>query len=210
MQLGEKISLARKKKGLTQEELAGLTGLTVRTIQRIESNATSPQSFSLKKIASALDLEFESLIAVPLPTPANEQPMPVKDLPYPDNTTYHFMTVLNFSCFFYLVIPWVHFLVPIRLLKKRTDLPAADVEMGQKIIRQQIYWIIALHISMLLLLAYNLITVSINGDKGNTINYLWPFFLLYALNAVIILRNDFMIRRRHNTLIAKINKGYVG
>ena len=58
------ISDLRKQKGLTQEKLAELTGLNVRTIQRLESGEDASLE-TLRSIAVALDVEvielFESV-----------------------------------------------------------------------------------------------------------------------------------------------------
>ena len=58
MKTGEKIRDLRIKKGMTQEELAEKTELSVRTIQRIESGEVDPRSFSLQMIAKALEVDF--------------------------------------------------------------------------------------------------------------------------------------------------------
>ena len=50
------ISDLRKQKGLTQEKLAELTGLNVRTIQRLESGEDASLE-TLRSIAVALDVE---------------------------------------------------------------------------------------------------------------------------------------------------------
>ena len=58
-ELGQKIAELRKSKGLTQEELVEKCNINVRTIQRIESGAVTPRSFTLKLIFSSLDYQFE-------------------------------------------------------------------------------------------------------------------------------------------------------
>ena len=58
MKTGEIIRDLRVKKGLTQEELAEKTELSVRTIQRIENGEVDPRSFTLQMIAKALDVDF--------------------------------------------------------------------------------------------------------------------------------------------------------
>ncbi len=67
-----KIKEARLKRGMTQEELAAKTGLTVRSIQRIENNSVTARADNIRKIAMALDIPFEDLNgdmeAQPLPT----------------------------------------------------------------------------------------------------------------------------------------------
>ncbi|GGH03485.1 helix-turn-helix domain-containing protein [Pedobacter zeae] len=55
----------RKLKGMTQDELAELSGLTSRTIQRIESGQVMPQMHTLKLLAKCLDIEPEKIISIP-------------------------------------------------------------------------------------------------------------------------------------------------
>ena len=54
MRLGTKIKELRKRKGLTQIELSERTGLTERTIQRIENHEVEPSKHSLKKMGEVL------------------------------------------------------------------------------------------------------------------------------------------------------------
>ena len=61
MKIGQEIKKLRLDKGLTQEELADRTNLSVRTIQRIENGDVDPRAYTLQTIASALEIEFEVL-----------------------------------------------------------------------------------------------------------------------------------------------------
>src|SRR5215216_6184397 len=61
MKTGELIKQLRTKKGLTQEELAARTEISVRTIQRIESGDVDPRAFTLQSIATALEVDFTVL-----------------------------------------------------------------------------------------------------------------------------------------------------
>lgn len=63
MRTGELIKEFRLKKGMTQEELAEKTGISVRTIQRIEKCEVDPRSYTLQSIAEALEVEFDLLNA---------------------------------------------------------------------------------------------------------------------------------------------------
>lgn len=51
----------REKQNLTQEELAEKSGLSVRTIQRIEAG-TEPKGYTLKTLASSLDVSENDLL----------------------------------------------------------------------------------------------------------------------------------------------------
>jgi XRE family transcriptional regulator, regulator of sulfur utilization len=189
MKLSQQVILARQQKGFTQEELATLTGLSARTIQRIESGESVPRSYTLKVIAKVLGLPYEHFLTAgteTITTPVSAQ----------TGSTRHSLEVVNLSCFSFIVVPWVHFLIPGYLLKKQNNLEERAIGWGRKIIRQQVYWIIALHLFMLLTLAYNLVQVSIFHHPQYAINYLWPFFIMYFLNAGAIIINIFHIRKQ--------------
>lgn len=57
MDLGEKIKVTRLAKGMTQKEVADKTGLTERTIQRIENHEVEPSGYSLSKISEILEFD---------------------------------------------------------------------------------------------------------------------------------------------------------
>ena len=54
MEFGERLKELRTGLNYTQKELAEKTGLTLRTIQRIEKNEVKPSLYSLKVIGEAL------------------------------------------------------------------------------------------------------------------------------------------------------------
>ncbi|MDA9883609.1 helix-turn-helix domain-containing protein [Flavobacteriaceae bacterium] len=61
MELSKRIKELRKNKGLTQLELSEKSGISHRTIQRIENDEVVPSIYSLKKISLVLDEDFNSL-----------------------------------------------------------------------------------------------------------------------------------------------------
>ena len=58
METGKLVKELRIKKGMTQEELADLTELSARTIQRIENGEVDPRAYTLQMIAKALEVDF--------------------------------------------------------------------------------------------------------------------------------------------------------
>lgn len=60
-ELGLKILDVRQTKGLTQEELATLCNINVRTLQRIESGEVEPRGSTIRLISKALDFDFVRL-----------------------------------------------------------------------------------------------------------------------------------------------------
>lgn len=190
MNLHQQISALRKSKGLTQEELASRTQLTVRTIQRIESGESVPRSFTLKAIAQALDTPFEYFNTVDTKPAGTTNSTITID----QGDAIHKLQMINLSCFSYIGIPYVHFLIPGRILKKSTGLSPQMIDTGQRIVRQQVYWVVALNLLMLLTLAYNIFMKAVLHTT-HFIHYLIPFFVMYFFNACLIGYNAVRIKR---------------
>ena len=62
MIIGNKIKEIRKKQGLTQKELANLTGLSEISIRKYENNNRKPKIENIKKIANALNVDVFDII----------------------------------------------------------------------------------------------------------------------------------------------------
>ncbi len=62
LKLGYKIKYERVKRKISQLDLSLKTGLTTRTISRIECGTIDPKYSTLVKIAKALDLDIENLL----------------------------------------------------------------------------------------------------------------------------------------------------
>ena len=60
--LAQGVKELRKEKGLSQEELAKSSGLSLRTIQRLENGETEPSGETLRRISLALDLTPKELM----------------------------------------------------------------------------------------------------------------------------------------------------
>ena len=58
---GNRILELRKKQGITQAELAELSDISIRTIQRIEANEVNPYDDTLKRIAPVLSVKISEL-----------------------------------------------------------------------------------------------------------------------------------------------------
>jgi transcriptional regulator with XRE-family HTH domain len=187
MNLAQKIATARHALGLTQEELANRANITVRTVQRLETGESVPRTFTIKALASALQMSFEELNATSNPA-TNEHPIATDQA-----DTAHFLQLCCLSCFSFIVIPYVHFLIPHHLLKKEKQLNPSASAFAKQMIRQQIYWVISFHLLLLVTLALNFLISYFNGTFF--IYYLWIVLLLYLLNIVIILSRLVKIRQ---------------
>lgn len=189
MELHQKIAIARKKKGLTQEQLAELTNITVRTIQRVESGENVPRPYTIKAIAAALDTTFEALTG----SASGGDPVVPKNHQNTGDEE-HFLHILCLSCFSFLVIPLAHFLVPAFLLKRSNLQNPGIIARSRSVIRTQIYWVASVCFLLLLTLAYNII-IALYAERSLRLNYLFPFFFMYFLNAALISATIWRIKK---------------
>ncbi len=63
MNIGQNIKNARIKKGLSQQELGDLLGITQSAVGQLENNKTSPKIDTLNRVANALDVPLSILVA---------------------------------------------------------------------------------------------------------------------------------------------------
>lgn len=62
MEFGERLKELRTSLNYSQQELSEQTGLTLRTIQRIENNEVKPSLYSLKVIGKALKIDLSEFV----------------------------------------------------------------------------------------------------------------------------------------------------
>jgi transcriptional regulator with XRE-family HTH domain len=62
MEFGERLKELRTSMNCSQKELSQQTGLTLRTIQRIENNEVKPSLYSLKVIGEALKTDVSDFV----------------------------------------------------------------------------------------------------------------------------------------------------
>jgi len=158
-----KLTEYREKQNLTQEELSTKSGISVRTIQRVESGI-DPKGFTLKALAKALNIDETNLIKQNPPITASGQ---------------KWVKIINLSSLVVVFIPVLNFALPliIALIKKQLN------AITKQIITIQILW-------TLLWLTIFLIGNVINlGELGRDIGIAFMVILVLA-NAFIILRNS--------------------
>ena len=60
--IGDKLRDTRKRKLLTQEQLAERSGVGIATIIRVERNQVEPRGSTIRKLADALDVDAGELV----------------------------------------------------------------------------------------------------------------------------------------------------
>ncbi|KYG73058.1 helix-turn-helix domain-containing protein [Roseivirga echinicomitans] len=119
-----RIKYLRVKENYTQSELAAKTGLSLRTIQRVESNQVEVTGHTLTALSTFFNIE---------PSQINSKV----------NQTIINIRLINLSTLLFIFLPIVHLILPILLWRKYRKLNPVIDEAGKQIINFQILWSIA-------------------------------------------------------------------
>lgn len=65
LSIGEKISIFRKRKGISRKQLAEILGVSPQTISNYENGVTSPETPMLSTIATVLDIKLDNILFEP-------------------------------------------------------------------------------------------------------------------------------------------------
>lgn len=133
-----KLKQIREQKNLTQEELSEKSGISVRTIQRIEAG-TLPKGHTLKTLSKILEIpetelqnnETENIIEIP-------EEKPTENAEPENKIDYQKIKLINLSSVLFVVLPPLNILVPLILsytLKQKNHLT-------KQIVSLQILWTI--------------------------------------------------------------------
>ena len=121
-----KVKSQREKLNYTQAELAQKSGLSVRTIQRIESGV-QPKGYTLSALAEALEVGYDDL-RLPLNTYSGTDSDHISILRY-----------INLSVLGFFIFPFGNILFPFLLWKKNKSSEIIE-QVGREIINIQILW----------------------------------------------------------------------
>ena len=171
-----KILFYRQKQNFTQTELSEKSGLSLRTIQRIESG-NIPKNHTLKAIAKVFEIDVEKLI----------EKQEVKE---DENVKSDIVSIkfLNISALIFLIIPFGNLIFPIIIWYKNRKHTKFN-EIGLQIINIQIFWTLILSILLLICPFFQKI-VSFKFSLLLTV-----FIVLAILNVCIILRNTISLNK---------------
>ena len=167
--LGDTVKTLRIKKGFSQEKLAADAELSLRTIQRIESGETEARGDTLQRLAVALNVGVNELIA-----PA-------------ENEDKSLLAVLNLSALSFVAFPLFGIIAPLvtwALVRKKTK---RIEEAAKRLLNFQISWCIITGI------IYSAFFINIPLPASRLIGrpelIMLGIAILYFINFVFILVN---------------------
>ena len=139
MTLAEQVIQRRKHKGWTQQNLADETGLSLRTIQRIEKGQTQPFGHSLQGLATAFECTVEELTKSPISQDT-------------ESVSSDSLKILNLLALIGMVIPYGHLISTIIYFRKHRTDPLINTY-GRRVINFQILWSVVAYGSMVIVMA---------------------------------------------------------
>ena len=141
-----RIKELRSRRGYSQEELAERSGLSLRTIQRIENGETEPRGDSLTRLAAAFDVTVDELADWSL---------------VEDN---RLIMAMNLSALSFLLNPMLGVVAPLVIWLFKKDRVRGLNETARRLLNFQITWAIVFY-AVTFFAAYT-ITYTI-GDTGD-------------------------------------------
>lgn len=170
--LAIRVKELRNQKGMSQEFLAEESGLSLRTIQRIEKGESNPTGESLKRLANALDVSPDDLI----------------DWSIKEDKSY--LIYLNLSALTFLFFPLLGILIPFIIWTSKKGKIKNINKLGKDLINFEITW------TMILFLTPIVMFVLSKVELVKHIN-LNVFFIvigvLYLINLISILINTLRV-----------------
>lgn len=177
--LSKNLVYQRKLKGYSQEKLAELSGVTVRTIQRIERGEVNSHMNTLKLLADALEIDMEALL--PLENPKNEA-IQTKWL-----LLLHSVPLLG------ALIPLTNIVLPLFIwIHKREDNPIYDSH-GRAVINFQITITLLFVLSLGGMIVFPFMQLEGAGLYFSIISI---YFAVIILNVFFIVLNIFLVLTR--------------
>ena len=178
LNLAQRVKELRNRKGLSQELLAEESGLSLRTIQRIENNENIPRGDSLKRLAIALDTSPDEIIDWKIQEDQN------------------YLTLMSLSALGFLFFPLLGIIIPLTMWMFKKDKLKNVNELGKSILNFQISW------SLLLFLYYIFIFTGMLGSvieiqfpnwNISMFSIFIPIIIMYLFNIVIITINTIRV-----------------
>jgi len=159
-------------------ELSEKSGLSLRTIQRFESNNKVPKGHTLTMLSEVFDME---------PAALQDKFKNIKKTKKDEKTS---IRLINLSVLSFIGIPFGNLIFPFILWRKYRKSKFVD-EIGRRIVNFQIIWWIVL--SLLLIISPYISRVFFS----NTQIILYVLFVGYAVNVIVVCNTAMKLHRNN-------------
>jgi uncharacterized Tic20 family protein len=163
-----RIKELRNRKGFSQEELSAKSGLSLRTIQRIENGETEPRGDSLKRLAITFGVSPDEITDWQI---------------VEDNSV---LSMLNLSQLGFLAFPILGIIIPLTIwILKKDKIKNVD-RVGKSILNFQITWTILLFMILLFMVLTTAFSLNFSVSMFTIILIISA---LYLYNITMIIMN---------------------
>ncbi|WP_162910564.1 helix-turn-helix domain-containing protein [Hymenobacter oligotrophus] len=182
-----RIAAIRKSKGYSQEVLAEHSGVSLRTIQRVEQGDTVPRGHTLQALAAALGVSLEDFCSEPqlLPTPPSHAPREPAPAAAALRADPQFLQLLNLSALSLLIFPLLNVVVPLLLWRARRHHILHVAEVGSRVLGFQLLWQVGCFFAYLLLAFGNWVAAHYQRPVFAG-GFVALFVLSYVLNVTVV------------------------
>ena len=177
--LAIRVKELRNKKGMSQEFLAEESGLSLRTIQRIEKGESNPTGESLKRLSNALNVSPDDLI----------------DWSIKEDKKY--LIYLNLSALTFLVFPLLGILIPFILWSSKNEKIKDINKLGKDLINFEITWTLLLFFIPILMLVVSKFLASVLISISILLIIIGS---LYFMNLIFIIINTIRISNNKDAM----------
>jgi len=179
--LGERLKELRNRKGLSQEQLAEDSGLSLRTIQRIEKNETVPRGDTLKKLAIVLGTSPDEIIDWKIEKDQN------------------YLTLMSLSSFGFLLFPILGIIIPLTMWVYKKEKIEGVNKLGKSILNFQISWTLLLFLCYAFIGVIFLVLILTDISTSWTV-LIWQSWIpitlvFYVYNIILVMKNTIKIRQ---------------
>ncbi len=168
----------REEKGYTQTDLAKKTGLSLRTIQRLESSDKVPKGFTLTTLAKEFEIE---------PSDLQGKYVLVKRSKDSEIRT---INTINFSILSFLGIPFGNLILPLIIWRNHKNSEFID-DVGRRIVNFQILFTLVLNVLLILS------PFTLSKMLPSIPVLLLILILAYLFNIVIVIQTAIKIKRQN-------------
>lgn len=186
--LAKKIKELRNQKGFSQEELSEKSGLSLRTIQRIENAETEPRGDSLKRLALAFNVTPDEIIDWTVQKDKG------------------FLTSFNLSALSFIFFPILGIIVPLIIWISKKDKIQYLNKIASELLNFQITWTILLFIGYFGIIINAIFGVREMEKVNMTISGLQAFLpiifivVMYAYNLIFVVVNSIRINKEEHVV----------
>ena len=174
--LSERVTELRNRKGFSQEVLAEESGLSLRTIQRIENGETTPRGDTLQRIAKGLSVTSEEII----------------DWKLERNDSY--LAILNASGLAFIIFPLLGIIIPLVLwVSKRKEINNVD-KVGKSVINFEITWCLCMFLIYIFSFISFIFHLSV-FPKITPLRIILIGTFLFLFNAVQLILNSIRLKK---------------